>query len=309
MDRENQEEATTSSLDLEAGNRGRTRTSTTSHKHDFPFCKVPTQVPVVDVLPLLAKYFRQLPRKDVPAKNKAPIEEGVKAEDILERMLEGEMKVTPKELWAVAPKLHAALKEILSSKQSAKESPDATLEAEGSQPQKNLVLVNCLAEPQISQESLEIKDGEIIEVWAVADPVLQFLEKLDPLEREYQVFSMEKEERLEKAALDIAHLRVVPVVINGIGEEEVLLDSGSQIVLMTRKVAAANKVTWDPNLSIQMQSANGSLSRTYGLLRNVPFTLGRVTVLLQVHIMEDVPYTVLLGRPFDSITESRIIND
>jgi len=29
----------------------------------------------------------------------------VKAEEILDRMLEEEMKVTPKELWAVAPKL------------------------------------------------------------------------------------------------------------------------------------------------------------------------------------------------------------
>ena len=309
VDRENQKEATTSSLDLEAGNRGRTRTSTTSHKHDFPFRKVPIQVPVVDVPPLPAKYFRQLPRKDAPAKNKAPIEEGVKAEDILERMLEGEMKVTPKELWAVVPKLRAALKEILTSKWSVKEGPDVALEAKESRPQKNLVSVNCLEEPQIGQESLEVEDGEIVEVWAVADPVLQFLEKLDPLEREYQVFSMEKEERLEKTAPDMAHLRVVPVVINGIGEEEVLLDSGSQIVSMTRKVAAANKVTWDPNLSIQMQSANGSLLRTCRLSRNVLFTLGGVTVLLQVHIMEDAPYTVLLGRPFNSITESQIMND
>ena len=309
VDRENQEEAMTSSLDLETGNCGRTRTSTMSHKHDFLFRKVPTQVPVVDVLPLPAKYFRQLPRKDAPAKNKAPIEEGVKAEDILERMLEGEMKVTPKELWAMALKLRAALKEILTSKRSAKEGPDAALEAGGSWPQKNLVSVNCLEEPQISQESLEVEDREIVEVWAITDPVLQFLEKLDPLEREYQVFSIEKEERLEKTAPDMAHLRVVLVVINGIGEEEILLDSGSQIVLMTRKVAAANKVTWDPNLSIQMQSANGSLSRTYGLSRNIPFTLGGVTVLLQVHIMEDAPYTVLLGWSFDSITESRIINN
>jgi len=31
-------------------------------------------------------------------KNKAPIEEEVKAEEILDRMLEKEMKVTPKEL-------------------------------------------------------------------------------------------------------------------------------------------------------------------------------------------------------------------
>jgi len=114
---------------------------------------------------------------------------------------------------------------------------------------------------------------------------------------------------LEKSASDIAHLRVVPAIVNGIGEEEVLLDSGSQIVSVTKRVAAANKVTWDPNLSIQMQSANGSLSRTCRLARNVPFTLEGVMVLLQVHIMEKAPYTVLMGCSFDSIIESRIIND
>jgi len=35
-----------------------------------------------------------------------------------------------------------------------------------------------------------------------------------------------------------------------------------------------------------MQSANRSLSRTYGLARNVPFTLGGVMVLLQVHVID-----------------------
>jgi len=109
------------------------------------------------------------------------------------------------------------------------------------------------------------------------------------------VFAIKEKEKVEKSALDIAYLRVVPAIVNGVSEEEVLLDSGSQIVSMTKKVAATNKVTWDPNLSIQMQSANRSLSRTCGLARNVPFTLGGVTVLLQVHIMEEVPYTVLMG--------------
>jgi len=32
-------------------------------------------------------------------------------------------------------------------------------------------------------------------------------------------------------------------------------------------------------------------------------------VLLQVHLMEIAPYKILLGRPFDTITESTIIND
>jgi len=78
---------------------------------------------------------------------------------------------------------------------------------------------------------------------------------------------------------------------------------------MTRDVVAANKISWDPGLSIQLQSANGSLSRTCGLAKNVLFTLGDVTVLLQVHIIETAPYKILLGRLFDAITESMIVND
>jgi len=116
VNKQNLDEDSFLSTDTEEGTRSRIRTSTTSQKHEFPYRKVPTQVPVVDVPPLPAKYFRQIPRKDLPLKNKAPIEERVKAEDILNRMLEGEIKVTPKELWAIAPKLCAALKEILTSK-------------------------------------------------------------------------------------------------------------------------------------------------------------------------------------------------
>jgi len=130
----------------------------------------------------------------------------------------------------------------------------------------------------------------------VADPVLQFLEKLSAEECSCQVFVIEEEgEKEERVAPDMAHLRVVPAVINGVREEEVLLDSGLQIVSMTKKVTAVNKVSWDPSFSIQMQSTNGSLSRTCRLARNVPFTLGGVIVLLQVYVMDAAPYTVLLG--------------
>jgi len=182
----------------------------------------------------------------MPIKNRALIEEGVKTEEILDRMLEGEMKVTPKELWAVAPKLRAALKEILTSKRSNKDESreDQSQEKTDNQPQKKVVSVNSLESPEKRQEAIEIEDGKVVEVWAVADPVLQFLEKLSPEERSCQIFAIEeKRDKEETVALDMAHLRVVPAVINGVEEEEVLLDSGSQIVSMTKKVAAANKVS------------------------------------------------------------------
>jgi len=194
--------------------------------------------------------------------------------------------------------LQAALKEILTSKRSNKDESreDKDQEKENSQPQKKVVLVNRLESPKKWQKIIKIEDGEVVKVWAVADPVLQFLERLSPEERSCQIFAIEEEgEREERVVPDIAHLRVVSAVINGIGEEEVLLDSGSQIVSMTKKVAATNKVSWNPSLSIQMQSANGSLFRTCRLARNIPFTLGGVIVLLQVHVMDVAPYTVLLG--------------
>jgi len=73
----------------------------------------------------------------------------------------------------------------------------------------------------------------------VVNLVLQFLEKLSPEERSCQVFAIKEEgEKKERIALDMAYMRVVPVVINSIREEEVLLDSSSQIVSMTKKIAA-----------------------------------------------------------------------
>jgi len=57
------------------------------------------------------------------------------------------------------------------------------------------------------------------------------------------VFAIEeKKEKVEKLAPDMAYLRVVPTIVNGISKEEVLLDSESQIVSITKKIVATNKV-------------------------------------------------------------------
>jgi len=148
MNRQNLDEDFSLSTDAEEGTCSRIRMSTTSQKHEFSYRKIPTQVPVVDVLPLLAKYFRQILRKDSPSKNKVPIEKGVKTEDILDRMLEEEMKVTPKELWAVAPKLQAALKKILTSKQLVRDESNQDLETDNNQSQQKLVSVNSAERPE-----------------------------------------------------------------------------------------------------------------------------------------------------------------
>ena len=277
-------------------------------RNEFPYREILTQKPVVEVPPLPAKYFRQFQKKDTPPKPKAPIEEGIKAKDILERMLEGEMTVTPKELWAIAPKLRTVIKEILTSRWTNQEGKETAREPLRKVLESNVIEMDSLTEPLPVQAEVEVTPGEKTELWTIKDLVVQFLETLHLAERRYQVFASEECSQ-EESALEMAHLRVVPVLVNGVTKEEALLDSGSQIVSMTREVAAANKITWDPSLSIQLQSANRSLLQTCGLAKNVPFTLGDVTVLLQAHVMETALYKILLGRPFDTITESTIIND
>jgi len=262
----------------------------------------------VKVLPLPAKYFRQFQKKEIPPKPKAQIEEGIKTEDILDRMLEGEMTVTPKELWAIAPKLWTVLKEILTSRRASAEEKELSQEQARQTAETNVVEIDYLQGPLAVQAKVEVVSGEKTELWTMKDLVVQFLEILHLSERAYQVFALEECAR-EESAPKIVYLRVVPVLVNRVTEEEALLNSGSQIVSMTRDMAAANKISWDPGLSIQLQSVNGSLSRTCGLAKNVLFILGDITVLLQAHIMEMAPYKILLGRPFDAITESTIVND
>jgi hypothetical protein len=146
---------------------------------------------------------------------------------------------------------------------------------------------------------LSHRDGDIPEGAAIiGDPVLQYLESLSPGEVPKQVF----------AAMSSASLRVVYPFINGEGSVEAITDSGSQIVSMSGEEAAELGVAYDPSIQIHMQSAHGQVEKTLGLARNIPFRFGHVTVYLQVHILRRAPYKVLLGRPFEILTESVVRN-
>jgi hypothetical protein len=90
-------------------------------------------------------------------------------------------------------------------------------------------------------------------------------------------------------------------VINGIGQEECLLDGGSMIVSISKQVAVQLGLVWDPSISIEMESASGHIEQTLGVARNVCFEIGGLKLYLQVHILENPPYRVLLGKPFETL--------
>jgi len=50
------------------------------------------------------------------------------------------------------------------------------------------------------------------------------------------------------------------------------------------------------------------VERTLGLVMTLPFNLGGIIIHLQVQVIKDPAYKVLLGRHFDVLTGSMVIN-
>lgn len=97
-------------------------------------------------------------------------------------------------------------------------------------------------------------------------------------------------------------LRVVNGTIADKHEVECVLDSGSQIVVMRRDVWIKTGLPIRADRALMMESADKGKSLTLGQIENVKVTIGSVEAYLQIQVVEDAPFKVLIGRPFFSFT-------
>ena len=103
-------------------------------------------------------------------------------------------------------------------------------------------------------------------------------------------------------------LRSIMMMVDKKENVECILDPGCQIVAMAEDVCHDLGLTYDPTIRLHMQSANGEVDQSLGLARNVPFQIGPITLFLQAHVLRAPAYQVLLGRPFDVLTQSIVKN-
>ncbi|KAG6870460.1 hypothetical protein C0995_012859, partial [Termitomyces sp. Mi166 len=124
---------------------------------------------------------------------------------------------------------------------------------------------------------------------------------VDPVEAFYSHWPLEHHASL-CVAKDTDLLRAIMAVINGKEEVECIVDSGLQIVSMLEEIAHHLGLVYDPMVVLNMQSANGAIDQLRGLARNVPCTIAGLTIYLQVHVISQPAYDILLGKPFDVLT-------
>ena len=91
-------------------------------------------------------------------------------------------------------------------------------------------------------------------------------------------------------------------------EVECIVDPGCQIIAMSEEICHELGLSYDPTIQLNMQLANGEIDQSLGLSRNVPCRIGTITLFLQMHVIRESAYDVLLGRPFDVLTESVVKN-
>jgi hypothetical protein len=239
-------------------------------------------------------------------RNRAPLQSDERAKDLIQEALKNPICITTEDLLNVSEPMRQELKKLLIKKRLEKKSVSLAAEVDPgpavpleTSSQRQVETINVEKLPMATYEVLAIDTngmpkGSVI----VGDPVMQYLNALAPGEAPKSVI----------VAGESHALRTLYPLINGAGEVESLLDAGSQIVSMTKSVSIALGVSWDPDITVQMESANKTLSKTLGLAKNVPFLFGTITAYLQVHVVESAAYKVLLGRPFDIITESLVKN-
>ncbi|KAG6893831.1 hypothetical protein C0995_015893, partial [Termitomyces sp. Mi166 len=125
---------------------------------------------------------------------------------------------------------------------------------------------------------------------------------VDPVEAFYSHWPLEHRASL-CIAKDTNSLRAIMAVIDG-KEVECIVDSGLQIVSMSEEIAHHLGLVYDPMVVLNMQSANGAIDQSRGLARNVPCTIAGLTIYLQVHVISQPAYDILLDKPFDVLTRS-----
>ena len=89
---------------------------------------------------------------------------------------------------------------------------------------------------------------------------------------------------------------------------ESIIDPGSQIIAMSDAVCHDLGLHYDPRIQLNMQSANGTVDKSLGLAWNIPCRVGDITLYLQIHVICNPAYNILMGRPFDVLTKSIVRN-
>lgn len=226
--------------------------------------------------------------KEPAYKTVVPIIQPKLAEEIFQRSMKSQfVTLTPEELLSIAPDVRTKYREAVTPKRVS-------------------------TEPVTSAHIVEIADDEVISInqlscsGATLEPGATIVP--DPYETYLKHVPHGEYPAEFTVARDSNAIRSIIALIDNKEQIECIVDPGSQIVAMSEEICLGLNLLFDPTIQLNMQSANGEVDRSLGLIRNVPFRIGEIVLYLQAHVIRNAAYDILLGRPFDVLTQSVVKN-
>lgn len=89
---------------------------------------------------------------------------------------------------------------------------------------------------------------------------------------------------------------------------EAIINPSSQVITMLEKTCNMLGLIYNPNVHLHMQSANGKVDKMLGLAWNMLMLIGETMLYVQVHVVCQLAYNILLSHPFDILTQSIVWN-
>jgi len=251
-----------------------------------------------------AKPNQNFKRPEPVYKTLPPIHDSTIAANVYKRSMDAPITLTQRELLSLSPEVRSQVREATTTRRLPNKEGNTMqnyLDTEEEDDYGSQQIPRTIPDtvPTFAVENAHHRTppyGSII----VADPIETYYKSLRPGE-------LPDPDRLV-VAIESGAVRSIFALIDNSQKKECILDPGCQIIAMSEATCHELGLAYDPSIILNMQSANGNIDQSLGLSRNVPFRVGTITFYLQVHIIHSPAYDVLLGRPFDILTESVVRN-
>ncbi len=247
------------------------------------------------------------PKKPEPAyRTLPPIYDGQIAVDVYDRAMATSVMLTQRELLSLSPEVRSQVREATSAKRTTTKEGNAK-EIHTYAEDDNLAAAIDDIEPGEPQYRLPTSTF-INSIYQSKTPPPGSLIIPDPYETYLKTLPIGAIPDRLIVAKESSALRSIFPLVDHQRHVEAILDPGSQIIAMAEEVCFDLGLIYDPSVVLNMQSANGEVDQSLGLSRNVPVQIGEITLYVQIHVIRSPAYDILLGRPFDILTESVVRN-
>jgi len=244
--------------------------------------------------------------KDTVYRTQAPIQSPTIVNDIFSKTMKSQcVTLTPEEILSITPDVRAKIREVITPKRVSNKPPQQVSLNDNKGDVLPFTHIEDVSDDSdddfpkaTTSDTLYSNSSPPPDTIIAIDPFDVYLQNLHP-DQIPKHFIIAK----ESFSLCSLHMHV-----NFRDNIEAVVNPGSSIISMSEAVAIHLCLSYDPMVFINMESANGTLDRTLGLAHNVHCKIGSINLYLQIHVVCEPAYDILLGQPFDVLTRSTIQN-